>query len=344
MKRWVSLFKAVFAKWGSDNATQLAAALAFFTILSLAPLLLITVAILGLFFGQGEAQQQIVTQAQELMGNAGAEVVASILENAANPGSGILALIIGFGVLLFAASNIFLQLQMALNRIWDVANDPKRGFMGMIKDRLHAFLLVLGVGLLFLASFVARAALSTVQSAFEGVLPGSDFLWAAIDFVVTVGIFTVIFAVIFKVVPSAEVKWHDVWVGAAVTAVLFAIGRALLGWYLGRGTIQSSYGAAGSFIALLIWIFYSTQIMFFGAEFTQVYSRVRGKSISPDDTAIPEAEERKYHRERVRESIAEAAGKSPEAIKAQEPTHASPPPHAEQDTKKDGKHQRGQNS
>jgi membrane protein len=341
MKWWLNIFKAVFAKWSKDNATQLAASLAFFAILSLAPLLLITVAILGLFFGEGEARHQIEQQAQEMIGGAGAEVVSGILQNAANPGSGVVALVVGFGVLLFAASNIFIQLQMALNRIWDVAHDPKRGFMGMVKDRLHAFMLVLGVGLLFLASFVARAALSTIQTAFEGALPGTDILWAIIDFAVTVGIFTVLFAVIFKVVPSADIRWHDVWVGAAVTAVLFAIGRGVLGWYLGRGTFESAYGAAGSVIVLLVWIFYSTQIMFFGAEFTQVYAKVRGENIPPDDTAIPELEEREYHQQRVRESIAEVTGESSEEVKEREPALAAPPPHGKQSAP--GKH-RGDHS
>lgn len=308
-KNILEFLKAIFAKWGQDDATRLAASLAFFAVLSLAPLLLVITAIIGLFFGEGAAQDRLVGQAEGIVGPEGAQVFRDILANAAE-GGGVTAGIIGFVGALFGASNVFIQLQTSLNKIWEVAPDPKGGIKRTIKKRLFAFAIVLGIGILLLASLLLTVVLTNLEALFNNI-PGSALIWQTLEIVIALGIFTLIFAVIFKVIPDVKVEWRDVWVGAAVTAVLFTIGRTLLGLYLGTGAGSSVYGAAGSLMVLLLWIFYSAQILFFGAEFTQVYSKVRGQAIAPDDDAVPLPEERAQKREQIEEHVAKARGEEP---------------------------------
>ncbi|NJM08435.1 YihY/virulence factor BrkB family protein [Candidatus Gracilibacteria bacterium] len=279
------LLKQTFAEWNADKAPRLGAALAYYTVFSLAPLLVLAVAIAGFFFGQDAAQQEVLSQARGLLGEEGAGAVEQMIENANQPSSGVLATIIGIVTLLFGASGAFGELQGALNTIWGVEQKSDRGIKGILKDRSLAFTLVLGTGFLLLVSLVLSAVLSAVGTYFEALLPFSAIIWQIINFIVSLAVTTLLFAAIYKFIPDVKITWHDVWIGAFVTAVLFSIGRFLLGWYLSVGASTSVYGAAASFVVLLLWVYYSAQILFFGAEFTQVYANTYGSHIVPDRDA-----------------------------------------------------------
>jgi membrane protein len=313
VKRTRAFIQAILACWGKDNATQLAAAVAFFAALSLAPLVIIAVAIAGFVFGEETARAELVAQAQEVIGSAGAEVIGTVLEQGADPGQGMLALVIGIGGLFFTASNIFVQLQTAFNRIWDVAPSPKSGVRSAIIKRVSALLKVIGAGLLFVTILLLGAAASMLRTLFSEQFPGTPLVWSSVDFVLSVALFTLIFALIFKVIPQVAIRWHDVWLGALVTSLLFTIGKTLLALYLGGNALENMYGAAGSLLVLLIWIFYTTQVVFVGAQFTQVYARVRGHDIRPADGAVPLAEAQRVQHEKIDEQIALARGERPSA-------------------------------
>ncbi|MFP4345467.1 MAG: YihY/virulence factor BrkB family protein [Anaerolineales bacterium] len=276
----------VIAEWSKDNASRLAAALAYYTIFSLAPLLIIAIAVAGFFFGEAAAQEAVVTQLESLIGQQGAEAVQQMLANANRPGAGTVALIIGVATLILGASGVFAQLKSALNTIWDVKPVPGQGIWKTVTDRLLSFGMVLGIAFLLLVSLLVSTVLSTVSGQFEQLLPGSDFLWQLLDFVISLGVIALLFAIIYKVLPDVTIAWKDVWVGAGVTALLFTIGKFLIGLYLGRSSVESAYGAAGSLVVLLVWVYYSAQIVFIGAEFTQVYARRYGSRIRPEEDAV----------------------------------------------------------
>ncbi|MHB1133023.1 MAG: YihY/virulence factor BrkB family protein, partial [Chloroflexota bacterium] len=261
------LLKNTFKEWQEDKASRLAAALAYYAMFSLGPLLLIAISVAGLVFGQQAAQGQITGQIEGLVGTQAAEGIQTLLQSVSQPGASIIASIIGLGTLLLGAAGVFGQLQDALNTVWEVKPKPGRGIMGMVKDRFLSFTMVIGVGFLLLISLVVSAALSALTTYFGGLLPGSDavaFIWQIFSFVLGLAVVTLMFALMYKYVPDAQIAWRDVWLGALVTALLFTIGRELIGIYLGRGSVGSSYGAAGSIVILLIWIYYSAQILFFG--------------------------------------------------------------------------------
>ncbi len=281
-----SLLKQTFSEWNDDNAMRLSASLAFYTALSLAPLIVIVIAIGGMVFGDEAARGQIVGQIDGLIGTQGAETVQAILDSAKSTQGGIIATIISVAVLLFGASGVFGELQSALNEIFDVKPRPGRGILGILKDRFFSFTMVLGVGFLLLVSLVLSAGITAVGDRFGGS-EAAPFLWQAINFVVSFAVISVLFALIFKVIPDIRIAWGDVWPGAIATAALFTIGRYLIGLYLGGGSVSSSYGAAGSLIAVLVWVYYSAQILFFGAELTQVYAARRGHQVLPSKDAVP---------------------------------------------------------
>jgi membrane protein len=284
------LIKATFADWSEDNATRLAAALAYYTAFAIAPLLVIAIAIAGFFLGREAATNQVGTQVSSLLGPTAGEAVNSMVEAASNrQGSGIVATIIGIVTLLFGASGVFGELQNALNTIWEVATKPNQGFLQTIKQRFFSFAMVAGVGFLLLVSLAVSAALGAIGQIFGGTEP--TLIWKIVNFVISFGVTTLLFALIFKIVPDVKIQWSDVWIGAAATALLFTIGKAALGWYLGRASTTSSYGAAGSFVALLLWVYYTAQIVFLGAEFTQVYAKAYGSKIQPAENAVPLTEE-----------------------------------------------------
>lgn len=279
MKTVVMLLRETLAAWNEDKAPRLAAALAYYTLSSLAPLLLIAIAIAGAVYGQSAARGDIVRQVQGIMGAEGAKAVDAMLTNANRPGAGLIATIIGVVTLLLGAAGLFASLKDSLNTIWGGVPRPGGGIVAVIRDKALAVAMVIGVGVLLLASLLLSAGLGLAHNFLGNFMPGSYLLWQALNFAVSFGIVTLVFAAIFKVLPDVEIAWREVWFGAAITSLLFNIGKLALGLYLGSGSVGSTYGAAGSLVVLLLWIYYSAQILFLGAEFTQVHGRHFGRNI-----------------------------------------------------------------
>ena len=290
MKRVISnlpnLLKRTYQGWKEDKASRLAAALAYYTIFSLAPLLIIVIAVTGLFWDEGAVQQQVMNQVSGLVGAQGAEFVSELLTSASNPARGIIATILGVITLIFGALGAFNELHNALNSIWDVKEEETKGFVEAIKKvifaRLLSFSMILGIGFLLLVSLVISAGLSAVQETIGNAIPEREIILQIVNLIISIGVITVLFALIFKFLPDAEIAWRDVWLGAFFTALLFSLGKFLIGLYLGNSAVGSSFGAAGSLVLLLVWIYYSAQILFFGAEFTQVYANTFGSKIVPE--------------------------------------------------------------
>ena len=268
-----------------DKIPQLAAALSYYTLLSLSPLLVFAVAVAGLVFGEEAARGQIAAQLQQVFGPEAGDAIQTIMVHAKQPGSGALGTVIGVAVLLFGASGVFGELQESLNTIWEVAPRPGRGILGIVKDRFLSFTMVLGVAFLLLVSLVVSAALSALGNWVSDFV-GVQWVWQGVNFVVSLAMITVLFALVFKVIPDVTIRWRDVWMGAAVTAALFTVGKFLFGLYVGKAGVASAYGAAGSLVVMVVWVFYSAHILFVGAEFTQVYARAKGSPIAPARGAI----------------------------------------------------------
>jgi membrane protein len=272
-----SALKKTFPAWKSHDAPRQGAALAFYSVLSLAPLVILAVTIVGLAFGDTAAQQQIAAQAESLIGKEGGDTVRSMLESTHKPETGIVAAIIGLITLIFGASGVFGELQEALNRMWDVPKPSASGIWTTIKQRLLSFGMVLSVGFLLLVSLLISACLAGVGKFIGGILPLPEFVLHAVDFVISLASISLLFALIFKYVPDAKTPMKDVWLGAVVTALFFTIGKFLIGLYLGKAAVGSAYGAAGSFVVVVVWIYYSAMIFLFGAEFTHVLAAENGK-------------------------------------------------------------------
>lgn len=279
------LFSEAFQHWQKDKVSRLAAALAYYTIFSLAPLLIIAIAIAGAVFGQTAAEGQLMSQLEGLLGNEAIGVIEIALKNASQPGTGSIASLISIGVLLMGASGVCAQLQDALNTVWHVQPKPGRGIRGFIHKRLLSFCMVLAIGFLLLLSLIISTVISALSRYNIDFLPGSAFLWSNIDFFVSLGLMILMFALMYKYVPDVKIGWKDVLVGAAMTALLFSFGKFLLERYLSHNSAASAYGAAGSLIVFLAWIYYSAQIILFGAEFTQVYAHKYGSKIVPEKNA-----------------------------------------------------------
>lgn len=280
------LIRQTFADWSEDKASRLAAALAYYTIFSIPPLLIIVIAIAAQVFERSLVQQQIVSQITGLVGQTGAEAIEAILENASEPEDSLLAATVSIITLLLGASGVFGQLHDALNTIWEVQPKPGRGLLGTLKDRFFSFTMVLGVGFLLLVSLIVSTLLQAFNELVSAALPSFLFVAQILNFLVSFSVITVLFALIYKVVPDVKVAWRDVAVGSLVTAFLFTVGKWAIGLYLGNSAPGSTYGAAGSLIVLLLWVYYSAQILFLGAEFTQVYANKYGSRIVADETAV----------------------------------------------------------
>lgn len=282
------LLKATVIQWKQDQASLMAAALAYYTIFSLAPLLIIVIAIAGTVFGEQAAKGELVTQMQGLIGKEGAQLIQTALENANHfdPNQGIIPTLINIGFLLSGATVVFVQLQKSLNIIWDVQPKPGNGIKHFFRKRFLSFSMVVVIAFLLLVSLVISTLLVILGNYLRGLIPGFTYLWELLNFLVAFGIVTLLFAMIFKILPDAKIAWIDVWMGAAITAVLFNIGKSILGFYLGKTSFASIYGAAGSLVIILTWVFYSAQILFLGAEFTQVYTKRWGKEIVPAEYAM----------------------------------------------------------
>ena len=273
IRRLLSLFKDTFQSWQAHKAERLGAALAYYTIFSLAPLLIILIGITALALGQENAQSQMVAQIQGLLGSDAAAFILSLVGNARRSGSGGAAALFGLGTLLVGALGLFLQLQTAINDIWDVKPDPRRGFRGAIRDRLVSLAIMLGVGFLLLVSLLVSTFLAAAGRYFTGLLPVSSVMLEAVNLVISLLFSTLLFAMLFKFLPDCPVDWSDVWHGAILTSLLFMLGKYLIAFYLGVTSVGSVYGTAGSLVALLVWVYYSAQLILFGAEFTHVYAR-----------------------------------------------------------------------
>ncbi|HEY9669388.1 MAG TPA: YihY/virulence factor BrkB family protein [Coleofasciculaceae cyanobacterium] len=282
----VGLLKETFQEWQEDKASRLAAALAYYTVFSLAPLVIIAIAIAGAVFGEEAARGEIERQIQGLVGSAGAEVIETAIQNANRPdANGGLASFISVIVLLFGASGVFSELQDSLNTIWEVQPKPGRGIKGFISKRILSFSMVLGIGFLLMVSLIVSAALSGLSAYMSHLIPGIDWLWGILNFVISFAVISLLFALIYRFLPDVKITWNDVLIGAIITALLFTIGKTVLGLYLGQGSFGSTYGAAGSLVIVLAWVYYSAQILFFGAEFTQVYATKYGSRIVPNENA-----------------------------------------------------------
>ena len=283
-KEFVELLKGTYKEFSEDKAPRLGAALSYYTIFSMAPLLVVVMGIVGLFYSGADAALQ--KQIADMMGEDAAGAISDILKNASqNKTGGIMATIIGTATLLLGAGGLFGQLQDSLNTIWEVQPKPGLGIMTTLKNRFLSFSMVLGTGFFLLVSLVANALITSLSTYMEDVLPMPGFVLQLINFIVAFVLITLMFAAIYKELPDVEISWHDVWVGAAMTSFLFGVGKYALGIYLAKSSVGSAYGAAGSLAVLLLWIYYAAQILFFGAEFTQVYAKKYGSKIVPSDNA-----------------------------------------------------------
>jgi membrane protein len=267
------LLTEAWSGWNHDNAPRLGAALAYYTLFSFAPLLIIVIAVSGLVFGQDAAQGHIVTEMRGLLGDAGARALEDMVEHSRKAESGILATALAVFTLFLGASGAFVELRGALNVVWDVPESRKpRGLKGLIRERLASFAMVLVVGFLLLVSLLANAALAASGGVLGRYLPQFGAFTHVAGALSSFAMTTALFALMFKYLPDSRIAWKDVWAGAAITSVLFGLGRHLIGLYLGRSSFSSIYGAAGSIVVLVVWVYYAAQIFLLGAELTQAWS------------------------------------------------------------------------
>ena len=277
------LVKAAVTSWVDDFAPSMGAALSYYTVFSLAPMLLIVIGVAGLVFGADAARGEIVGQLRGMMGEQGAVAVEELLKSASDPGKGILATIIGFVTLMIGATAVFAELQSSLDRIWRTpAPVNENGIWGMIRTRFLSFGLILGLGFMMIVSLVLSAGLAALGNWWGGYLGNWEIVLQVLNFVVSFAVVTAMFAAIYKFMPHAKIEWPNVWVGAVVTALLFTIGKFLISLYIGKSGVASGFGAAGSFAVLLVWVYYSAQIFLLGAEFTWVYTH---RNAPPPDAA-----------------------------------------------------------
>jgi membrane protein len=283
------VLKAAFAGWWNDNVPRMGAALAYYTLFSLAPILIVAIAIAGLAFGPEAVRGEIVGQIKGLVGREGALAVQAMLEGAAKPSSSVLATIIGIITFFLGATGAFLELQTDLDTIWRVKPKSRGNFLrDLLMQRFISFGLVLGFAFLLLTSLVVSAALAALHTYLGNAFPGGAVLWEAVNSIVSLLVITLLFAMIYKVLPDVKLTWSDVWVGALVTAGLFTIGKFLIGLYIGTSAFASAYGAAGSVIVVLLWVYYSSQVVLLGAEFTRAYVAQFGPRPPPVEFATKE--------------------------------------------------------
>lgn len=306
-----SILKESASEFGEDEAPRLAAALSYYALFALGPTIVLLVFIIGQIYNPQTLQTQIINQIQSFTGSQQiADFVRGIVNARASFGGNILATVITLVTLFIGATGLFAQLQDSLNKVWDVESISDSGVLGMIKDRFFSFLLIMGLGLLLVISLAASTVLSSLFQYAGSILPGSGWTVSIADILISGVIFTFLFAIIFKVLPDVQISWSDVWLGAVFTAVLFIIGKQLISLYMGNRALGDVYGAASSLIALLLWVYYSAQIFFFGAEFTQVYARRYGTRIVPESDAISLADLERREEQEIQERRAKkkAAG------------------------------------
>jgi membrane protein len=272
-----SHFRKAASDWMDHNDTSQGAAIAFYTVLSLAPLLVVVVAVAGLFFGQAAVRGHVFWQLRNLLGDQAAATIQSLLKAAYHPATGIVASVVGFIILLLGASGVFLQLRQTLNYIWGVDPNINSGILGLLRSRVFSFAMVLGIGFLLVVSLAISATIVAIGSYASGFISIPAPVLGIASFIITFCITAFLFALIYKVVPETPVEWEDVAIGAIFTSLLFDGGKVVIGLYLGKASVGSAYGAAGSLVVLLVWVYYSSQVFLYGAEFTHVYATARDK-------------------------------------------------------------------
>ena len=292
IKTLFRLSKSAFANWQADYAPSMGAALSYYTVFSIAPLLVIVIAVAALIFGQDVAHAAIIDQAGGLIGENGAKALEGMLASAQKPKQGMVASVLGIVALIVGATTVFSEIESNLNRIWKVELEKTSGWWHFVRTRLLSFGLVLAIGFLLIVSLVVSAGIAVWGKYWSGWFGGVEAVLHAVNFVVSVGVITVLFAMIYKFMPRVQIRWRDVWIGAFVTSALFSVGKFLIGLYIGKSGVESSYGAAGALVVLLVWVYYSAQIFLLGAEFTKVYAESQGsrKSLKTDTVrtaAIP---------------------------------------------------------
>lgn len=284
LKEIGDLLRDTVTAWVDDKSPRLGASLAFYTALSLAPLLVVVLAVAGLAYGKQAAEGQLVWQIRDLVGVEGAKAIESVIKGAQTPSTSAIATILGLLTLFFGASSVVVELKDALNTIWHVPVDPgSTGIAGMfrlLKQRFYSFAMILGVGFLLLVSLVVNAWFAAMGRFFQAALPFPEYALHILSFLISFLVITVLFAMIYKIFPDVHLEWSDVIIGAGVTSLLFTLGKVLLGVYLGKSNIGSAYGAAGSMVIVLVWVYYSSQVFFMGAEFTKVYTMQFGSMFS----------------------------------------------------------------
>ena len=281
----LSVFGTALTAWWNDDAPRLGASLAYYTLFAIAPVLLVATAVAGMVFGSDAARGEIVGQLDQLVGREGALAVQSLLEGAGQRRAGLVATVVGSVAFVVAATGAFLELQTALNTIWRVKLKPGLNLKAFVIDRLRSFGLVVAIGFLLMVSLAVTAALAALSDWLSARSPTMPLVWSGITMLVSLIVTTALFALLYRVLPDVQLRWRDVTMGAFVTAVLFTIGQQGIGLYLGQSTVVSSYGAAGSVMILLLWVYYSCQILLFGAEFTRAYSLRQGTRAEPESFA-----------------------------------------------------------
>lgn len=281
----IELFRDTFEEWRQDDASTLSAALAYYTIISLAPLLVIIIGLVALIFGKEAAEGQVIHQLASILGPQSATALQEIVEHSQQPSVGIVATVISVAVLAFSAAGVFYQLQTSLNTVWEVTPKSSQGLWSIVKSRLPSLSIIPVIGFLLIVSLAASTAVSAFGAFLGTLFPGIIVLLHIAEFLVSFVVIAILFSLIYKILPDVDVRWRDVWLGGAFTSLLFALGKFGIGLYLGKSSLASTYGAAGSLVVLLAWVYYSAQIFFFGAEFTQLYANRYGSRIKPTTEA-----------------------------------------------------------
>jgi membrane protein len=280
------LLKTAFDCWLDAKAPRLGAALAFYAVVSLAPLLVFALFAAALVYGPDAATGKLASELEGTLGRAMADALQEMIRNSHQPGQGLAQTILGVAMVLFGASGVFVGLQDAMNTIWQVAPRPGRALLGMIRDRALSFTMVIGVCFVLLVSLVLTSVLAILVELYPSYLPGGAFLWQGLNYAVSFIVVTVLFALILKVLPDAVIRWPDVWIGAVTTALLFTLGKYVLGIYFTHASVATGYGAAGSLLIALLWVYYVAQVFLFGAAFTRTYALQFGSGVRPTANAV----------------------------------------------------------
>jgi membrane protein len=321
VKNGWELIKRTYDEWSAANVSRLASSLAYFTVFSITPLLVIAIGIVGAIFGPEVGARHVSSQLRDLLGPAAAEIVETTLRSATQDHkSGVRATVVGLLLLAYGASGVFTALQESLNTIWGVAPKPNLGFWHTVRLRLLSFGMVVATGFLLVVSLLVSAVLGAANEYLSGGA-SSETVWRVLHLGVSIAVFGLMFAMIYRVLPDVRIPWEDVWIGGLLTAVLFSAGKVLIGLYLGRSGVASAYGAAGSLVLFLLWVYYSSQILFLGAAFTKVNADAHGHFAVPNGHAVPVTEEARAREGLARPETVEAAAA---ARPVDGPAHARP--------------------